>query len=249
MSLTTNRDNIYLIAPNIPYELAERIGDFMEEGFSIFLRAKINLKSLSEGKEMYLFARNGKHCGICVFVHEGSVYVQWVHWFKDADNDEKHYFIRYELPQHIRGEFNNYFVSCDTDKKMISFYVNGILVGNLDYSGKEKISYTDSYIWLGCANMMTDDEFNSVAEIEFSNFVASSKCLSFIEMSSLINSYKKKYTYRKFDYSLPVLDKNTPDLESFKIFCDFEDQSIFKIWNLVNNGNFFQKYIKNNVYY
>jgi hypothetical protein len=239
-----------MVIPNAPYEIAEKIGDFMEKDFTIFIRAKLNVNSLIKGKEMYFFARNGKHCGLCAFInHENKLCVQCTYWFVIDNGDEKYLQIRYELPEQLQNEFNNYFITCDHEKRIISFYVNGVLAGELDYNDMNKLNYTDSFIWLGCANMMVNDEFNNVAEIEFEMFITLTKCLSVGDMYSLINNYKRKYSYKKFDYQLPVLSKETPNYENFKLFCDFELQNYYKVWNLVNNGNFLQKYIKDNIYY
>jgi hypothetical protein len=239
-----------MVIPNAPYEIAEKIGDFMEKDFTIFLRAKLNVKSLIPHREMYFFARNGQHCGLCAFIdHKNDLCVQCTYWFKDEDGIQKDLQIRYELPEQVHNEFNNYFITCNHEKKIISFYVNGVLAGELDYKNSEKLDYTNSFIWLGCANMMVNDEFNVVAEIEFNMFIALTKCLSVGDMYSLINNYKQKYFYKKFDYSLPVLSNNTPNFEHFKLFCDFEEKNLYKVWNLVNNGNFLQKYIKDNIYY
>lgn len=250
MSLITNKDNIYMVVPNAPYEIADKIGDFMEESFTIFIRAKLNIESLLVGREMYFFARNGKHSGLCAFIdHENRLCVQCSYWFVNNGEEEHHLQIRHVLPEQYHNEFNNYFITCDHEKRAIYFYVNGVLVGELDYNDKNKVDYTNSFIWLGCANMMVDDEFNSVAEIEFDKFIMLTKCLSVGEMYGLINNYKRKYLYKKFDYSLPILDKKTPNFEDYKLFSDFEEQNLFKIWNLINNGNFLQKYIKDNIYY
>ena len=188
--------------------------------------------------------------GLCAFIdHNNTLCIQCTYWFKDGNGVEKYLQIKYELPEQLQNEFNNYFITCDHEKKIISFYVNGVLAGEIDYKDSEKLNYTNAFIWLGCANMMVDDEHNVVAEIEFSMFIALTKCLSVGNMYGIINNYKKKFSYKKFEYSLPILSKSTPDLEHFKLFCDFEEQNYYKVWNLVNNGNFLQKYIKDNIYY
>lgn len=250
MSLITNKDNIYMIIPNPPYEIANSIGDFMEKDFTIFIKAKLDVDNLIPNKEMYFFARNGQHSGLCAFIdHKNDLCVQCTYWFRDKNGVEKDLQIRYELPKELHNEFNNYFIMCNHEKRIISFYVNDILIGELDYNDTEKLDYSKSFIWLGCANMMVDDEYNVVAEMEFSMVVALSKYLSIDDIHDLIDNYKENYLHRKFDYSLPVLNTITPNLEHFKLFCNFEEKNLYKIWNLVNNGNFLQKYIKDNIYY
>ena len=250
MSLITNKDNIYMVIPNPPYEIAESIGDFMEKDFTIFIKAKLDIDSLVPNNEMYFFARNGQHCGLCAFIdHNNTLYIQCTYWFKDKNGVEQYLKIRHELTDEFKNEFNNYFITCNHTTRIIEFYVNEKLIGEIDYNHTEKIEYTNSFVWLGCANMMTDDEYNVVAEIEFDMIIGLNKCLSIDDINDLISNYKQKYLYRKFDYSLPVLNSITPNLEHFKLFCDFEEKNLYKVWNLVNNGNFLQKYIKDNIYY
>jgi hypothetical protein len=53
-------------------------------------------------------------------------------------------------------------VICDDDNSTINLYVNGNYVSFIEYSDLKKLPYTDSLIWLGCGNMITDDIYKNI---------------------------------------------------------------------------------------
>ena len=251
MSLKVNKDNIYVIVQNGRYELSEKIGDFMEGDFTIFIRAKIIREYLEIEKEVFLFSRNGKHSGLSVFLDkEDKLWVQCVYWLIDGNDQPIYMQIRQFIPKESENSFNNYIITCDDKLKKIYFYINGNKLDEIDYSNKKKEDYSNSFFWLGCGDMLVEDEkYNGVGNFEYDVFIGLNKCLDIRDIYKIGNNYKTKYLKIDTEYGLPILINEIPYKDNIKIFCDFDYKNIYKIWNMVDNGVFFQKYIKGNIFF
>ena len=129
------------------------------------------------------------------------------------------------------------------------FYLNNKKVGDIDYNGYTKISYLKTFIWLGCGNMLADDEFKCTGDFEFKYIYGLDSELPIEKVIEINENYKNSYLNYNNDFNLPVLIKEIPNREHFKFFCDSEYRNKYKIWNMVDNSIFFQYYLKNNTFY
>jgi hypothetical protein len=248
MSLKLDKENIYLILSNDKTNLNDKISDFMDGSFTISTRHKINKPEIYDmGLLHYIFARNGMHSGLGYHInYKYDVHIYFNYWFMDDKGKVFDKNIQYVLPQELEKEFNDYTVICDDENKKIKLYVNDDLKSEMDYSGSTKIKYNNTSIWLGCANMITDDELQkniSDAEIDF--LLASNKALDLDEIKEVRLNYEFNYTETKTYDTLPILKYP----ENYIIFTDFKYKNRYKIWNMVDNGNFFQYYIEGNIYF
>lgn len=248
MSLKLDKENIYLIISNDKTELTDKISDFMDGSFTISTRHKINKPEVYDGGPLhYVFARNGKHVGLGYYENfEYKVHIYFNYWFTDESGQVIDKNIQYVLPRELETEFNNYTVICDDKNKKIWLYVNDDLKAEMDYAGLTKLDYVNTSIWLGCANMITDDEVQrNISDVEIDFLLASDKKLDIDEIKEVRLNYEFNYTERNTYDSLPIL--KYPG--NYKIFTDFKHKNRYKLWNMVDNGNFFQYYIEGNIYF
>lgn len=250
MSLNINKDNIYLVVPKGRYQGSQPIGDFMEEDFSVFIRAKLNKKLIPKNENVFLFSRNGLHSGISMYLdNNNEVYLQCGYWIRDNDNELKYLETNYKIPEEKLDNFNDFFINCDNKTKKISFYMNNIKVSELDYSNGKKHDHSESFIWLGCGDMISDNEFSGIGNFDIDVIICLDKFLTINQIDLISQHYKEKYIKIDKDYHLPILSDDIPHKENYRIFCDFSHINKYKMWNMVDNGVFFQKYIENNIFF
>jgi len=260
MSLITNRSNIYIMNPTNKYEDDEsNWSDFMEKDFTIFLRSKVLLDNIEPNKRQFIFSRNGKHAGISSFKDDSNnLHVSFTYWFWETKEkkapDGSTYFgnpIAIEktithcfLPE-LKYKYNDYIVKCNHKESKMYFYINEVLIGEIDYIGLDKCSYKEAYMWIGCGNMVTDDEdHKNVGEYEHDLFFCLNKNLSLEEIYDLKNNYKTKYTQDFID--LTILNDTVPFKNNIFFFLDFNKKTEYKLWNLAFNGHYPNFYIENN---
>ena len=155
MSITINKDNIFVVVPNNKYNSFETIGDCMENDFTIFVRAKIDKESLNKNEESFFIARNGQHSGISVIIDDANyMTINFTYWLQPSIFKQ----IKYKLSKEIEGKFNNLIMKCDMKEKKISCYVNQFHAGDIDFNEYEKVSYMHTFIWLGSCNMILDEK-------------------------------------------------------------------------------------------
>jgi hypothetical protein len=232
------------------YETSKRIDDFMEKSFTIFVSVKIIKESIMTKNPSYFFARNGRHCGLSAILDDdGNIMVQLNYWFFDLNEELICKNVTYTLPIELENEFNEYSVICDDDNSTINLYVNGNYVSFIEYSDLKKLPYTDSLIWLGCGNMITDDIYKNIGSFEYKLLFALNKKLNIADISDAYNNYESKYLETDTFNGLPILNKHIPHKDKYKIFCDFKNSSEYKIWDMTGIGNYFQFYIENNIYF
>lgn len=246
MSLEVNEDNLFFVSPNSQYNVSEPFSAFMEENFTVFLRAKVNYKKHKPNEPAYLFSRNGMHSGIfSKRDNTGTPTINFTYWIsKDGEYTQK--IISHVLPKETMYEYNDYAMVGDHTAKKIYCFVNGKIVGLIDYVDHLKHNYKDCFIWFGCGNMFIEENYRHVGNFKFDLFFGLDKCLSINEINELRDNYSK-YTSFIGD-NLPVLtDKAMPHRDNLFFFLDFKDKTRYKVWNLVFNGCYPQLYIENNI--
>jgi hypothetical protein len=248
--MIVNKDNIFCILPVGRYETSKRIDDFMENDFTIFVSAKIIKESIMKENPSYFFARNGRHCGLSAILNDdGNVMIQLNYWFFDSNEEIISKNTTYTLPDDLENEFNEYTIICDDTNSIINLYINDNHVSFIEYKDMKKLPYTDSLIWLGCGNMITEDEYKNIGSFEYKLLFALNKKLKITDVVYAKNNYENKYLETDTFQGLPILSKDMPYKDKYKIFCDFKNSTQYKIWDMTGIGNYFQFYIENNIYF
>lgn len=252
MSLKINKDNIYMLFSNIENDSTERLDTFMDNDFTLFARVKINkIENYDHGSLKYILGRTGRHSGLSYnFNFDGETIINFNYWFLDKDNNFIDKYLYYTLPKEIENEYNDYMVTCNNLKKIISLYVNNELKFELNYDGNEKITYENMIIWIGCGNMIiADTNYQNIGDFEIELLFGADKSLSINEVKELLSKYRTEYCDNDVFSDFPILSQNVLNIKNYKFFMDFECQNRYKIWNMINNGNFFQKYIEGNIFF
>jgi hypothetical protein len=250
MSFKVDKDNIYCIVPFSRYKTSTPIDDFMENDFTIFIKAKIIKESLLKGKFSYFFARNGMHSGLHATLDgENNIQITLTYWFEFNDNKIMKQCI-FNIPSNIENNFNEYIIKCDTNNSIMELFFNGEIVGVIDYDNMKKQSYLESIIWFGCGNMMSEsDEHRNDGSFEYELVFALDKSIDLLEINDVINNYESNYL-DTFSYNnLPVLNEHMPNNSNYKIFLNFKNYTKYKIWDMTGNGNHTQLFMKNNLYF
>lgn len=248
--MLVNKDNIFCMLPVGRYETSKRIDNFMEKNFTIFVKARLFRESILKDKTSYFFARNGMHCGLSTIIsNENKILIQLNYWFINDKDEKISKHVTYSLPEKLECEFNEYIIINDDDNKKMHLYFNGEFVAEIEYSGLKKLPYTDSLIWLGCGNMITEDEHKNIGSFEYELLFGLNRCIWIDEINEVKNNYKSKYLEIETFNGLPILNKTIPHKENYKIFCDFKNLTDYKIWDITGIGNYFQFYIENNIYF
>jgi hypothetical protein len=260
MSLITNESNVYIFNPIGKYtDSISNWAKFMEEDFTIFIRSKILIDNMKNDTEGFLFSRNGMHAGISVIKEDDSnIRIKFTYWFwqKNIKYNEKsemyydepipiHKEIIYFLSIEEQLEFNDYVMQCDHTNRKILCYINKNLVGEIDYTGLDKNSYVEGYMWIGCGNMVTPHiEHRHIGEFEYDLFFCLDKVMDLNIIYDIKDNYKEKYTKKYLD--LLILNDDIPFKNNIYFFLDFTKQTIYKLWNVAFNGHYPNFYIENN---
>lgn len=251
MSIRINKDNIFCILPTAKYELAENIGNFMENDFTIFVKVKILKEGLTKEYPSFFFCRNGRHVGLSAILSDkNEIVINSTYWFLDKDGNGIMKEIPTILPSDLENGFNEYALVCDNLSKCIKLYINGVEFSNMEYSSLSKDNFENSLIWLGCGTMMSNDEFyKSVGDFEYNLLFCLDTQLSIKEITKIKESYKLHYLENDTYKGLPVLKSSIEHKQNYKLFCDFENYNRYKIWDMTGNGNYPQLYIENNIHF
>lgn len=245
MGLKIDKDNIYLITNNSKYDISDKIDNFMENDFTIFIRSKIKKKSLKFGDESFLFARNGMHSGISAYLDElNQIRIRFTYWVNDFTGSTVK-IVEYLLLEN-EEQYNDYIVTCDHNNKIMTFYVSGNKAGEINYNEFTKVNYNGAFIWLGCGSMIIEDIFKCVGDFEYELLFGLDKCLLYDDVIDIVQN-RSKYVDEISEYELPLLKPNILLRNNFKFFFDFEHRNTYKVWNIVGDDNFLQLYIENNI--
>ena len=260
MSLIINKSNLYIINPIGKYiDSTLNWSTCMEEDFTIYVRSKILVDNMKNDTEGFLFSRNGMHAGISVIKEaDSNILIKFVYWFwqkniKYNEVDEIYYDelipiqkeISYYLLTEELFEYNDFVMQCDHSNHKILCYINGNIIGEIDYIGLDKCSYKEAYMWIGCANMVTENiEHRHIGEFEYDLFFCLDKIMDLNTIDDIKNNYKEKYTKTYLD--LLILNEDIPFKDSIYFFLDFTKKTKYKLWNLAFNGYFPNLYIEDN---
>lgn len=250
MSLKIHQNNLYMLFSNNQSEFEDRIDNFMDNSFTIFVRAKIFKPDILSGsRNGYIFARTGMHSGLSYFItHNNDVIVKFNYWFLNEKNERINHDLSYVLPKDLEFSYNDYALICNHESKKIEFFVNYELKDDFVYNGFEKIDYVNSIMWIGCGNMIVDNDLDKVIGTFEIDMLFGLDCqMEIDEIEEIARNYQEKYVDEKTYNGLPTLRENILKHENFKIFMDFKNHSRYKEWNMANNGNFFRKYIPQNI--
>jgi hypothetical protein len=246
MSLNVNKDNIYLITNHSKYMENELVSDFMEKDFTLFLRVKIVKWILTED-ESFIFSRNGVHSGLsCYLNHLGNIVIRFSYWFKNKDNKVIHKHVEQILPENMEELFNDYIIICNMRDENIKFYLFDKLIGIIDFKGLEKVDYTTAFFWLGCGSMIVEENFKNIGSFIYKLLFGLNVPLTYDEIIDIVQ-YREKYVNEDSEFGLPLVKRDIDLYKNFKLFFDFEFKNKYKVWNMVNGNNFFQKYIEDNI--
>lgn len=246
--MKVDRRSIYLISPHNSINNVKSFNTFMENSFTIYVKCKIDHLKLLVEKPAFIVSRNGQHAGISVVKgRDGFLYIEFDYWFKDKDGIDKLEILNYKLPKNLNDEFNEYIMLCDDINKKIDCYVNNDLIGSISYIDKTKIDYTQSFIWFGCASMITDIQNRNVGSFDFDMFIALDTLLKIDEINYLKENYETHVDY--VSDILPILNKTTPNIDHIVFFINFKNHTNYKVWNLVYNGYYPQIYMEKNIYF
>ena len=250
MSLRIGKEDVYFVLPESRYSVSTRIDRYMEEDFTLYVKAKSINESLEVGKEAFLFARNGMHSGISFYKDEfDEICISFTYWFKNQEGKGEIGQVYHRLKPEEKDESNEYTMVCDNfiDRK-IDCYVNKELVGTINFNGMDKQSYEGGFYWLGCGSMIGPDQHKCIGDFEIDTLFLLNKKIDRIEIDDILDNYKDKYT-TKVHNNLKKLNKDYPLKKHFAFFCDFNERNRYKVWDISFNGNNPQVYMENNIYF
>jgi hypothetical protein len=250
MSLRVGKEDVYFILPESRYSVSTRIDRYMEEDFTLYIKARCITESLEPEKESFLFSRNGMHSGISFYKDIfGEIFVTFTYWFKDKDGKPETRQIYYGLKDGLADASNEFIMICDNfvDRK-IDCYVNKELAGTLDFSGMDKQSYEGGFYWLGCGTMIGPEQHKCIGDFEIDTLFLLNKNIDRVEIDDILDNYKDKYTTVVHN-DLRKLNKDYHLKKHFAFFSDFNERNRYKVWDISFNGNNPQLYIENNIYF
>ena len=211
MSLITSKDNIYLFVDNKKYhdQSVRDLFGFMDKSFTLYFRIKV-IKELLTNNLSYAFSRNGKHSGLSFRKDDDDIMVVFNYWIIDENGNEVYYEKNYKLNNDIDSDFNDYAMICNDENKTIKCYVNHTNVGTIEYDGLKKENYNNSFIWIGCGNLITDqEEHKHIGNFIFDMMIGLDISVSYNNISYLATNYEK-YIETRFKLDEKFLKKEAP---------------------------------------
>jgi len=251
MSLRINKDNIFFILPEDRYSVSTRIDQHMSKDFTLYVKLKINVEFLEIDKEHFIFARNGMHSGISIYKdlnEECHVVYSW--WIRDKETGEYVYKnITHKIEEKDIKKSNEYIMICD-DKinKEIKCYFNDFVVGRISFADTEKNPYEGAFYWFGCGSMICEEQYRQIGDFNFDMAFLLNKKIAKEEITNIIKHYKFLHTYEMFD-GLRKFNSDFYLKDNFAFFCDFNQATRYKVWDMTFSGNYPQVYIENNIYF
>lgn len=248
MSFKTDKDNIFFMNPQSIEKYETDISGFMENDFTIYVKCKYDKHRLPYNDPSYIVSRNGRHAGICVLkMNDNRMVVNYSYWFIDKNNEPVNSLLQYIIPSNFDFVSNEYTMVCNMEKRVIDCFFNDLNVGSINFEDMVKHTYNDSFIWLGCASMMTEENYRNIGHFDYDLFFGLDKSLSIDEINDLKTNYKNKLSYVSED--IPIINSENQFHKNLVFFFNFNNKTEYKVWNLMFNGNNLQKYIENNILY
>lgn len=252
MSLKVGKNEVFFILPESRYSVSSRIDAYMDDDFTIALRAKVIKDNLTD-KEVFMFSRNGRHSGISSFKDNlGNTVIVFNYWFESEDGSHKDGLVKqvfYTLKPNEDNQLNEFIMICDNfGERKIDCYVNSILVGSMEFQKNQKLSYKNSFYWFGCGSMIGPEEHQAIGEFEFDLAFVCAQKLDLDEAIDIVDNYDKLYSIDVFN-GMRKLKKEFQKKYNFAFFCDFKHYNRYKVWDLSFSGNYPQFYIEDNIYF
>lgn len=250
MSLRINKDNLFFILPEDRYSVSNKIDNHMSKDFTLYVKVKANVEFLQNDKEHYIFARNGMHSGISIYKDlKENLHAVYNWWVRDINTGEYVYKnITHKIDDEYVNSHNEYYMICDDTNKKIECYFNNELIGTIDFVNSEKNSYEGAFYWFGCGSMLCDaEEHRHIGDFDFDLIFLLNKKIKTSEIVDIVNNYPI-YTHQMFD-NLRKLKDDFYLKDNFAFFCDFNNYTKYKIWDMTFSGNYPQIYIEDNIYF
>jgi len=244
-----SKENIYVILPESRYAVSKRIDKHMDEDFTLYTKAKVNIDFIKRGRESFLIARNGMHSGISFYKdNNDEVCVSFTYWFTDKDKNSIVKQVFYILPKNLINKANEYKMICDHyEDRNIKCYFNNELVGTIEYEDCERNTYENGFYWIGCGSMIGPEEHQSIGDFEVDLIFLLNKKITLDEINDLAYSYDD-YTYDIFK-NLKKFKSDYYLKDNIAFFCNFDERNRYKIWDMAFNGNYPQLYLEGNIYF
>jgi hypothetical protein len=251
MSLRINKDNLFFILPEDRYSVSQRIDKHMAKDFTLYVKVKVNIEELQANKEHYIFARNGMHSGISIYKDpENRVHAVYNWWVRNVETGEYEYKnVTHRIDIELENEHNEYIMICDNNiNKNIKCYFNDELIGVIHFANSEKNPYEGAFYWFGCGSMLCDDvEHRHIGDFDFDMAFLLDKKIQMAEVKDIITNYPL-YTHEMYG-GLRKLKDDFYLKDNFAFFCNFDNTTRYKVWDMTFSGNYPQVYIENNIYF
>lgn len=249
MSLRINKDNIFFILPEDRYSVSKRIDSYMSEDFTLYVKSKINYTELENDKEYFIFSRNGMHSGISIYKDkEGFLHSIFSWWIIDENGENQYKSVSKKIDDILIDESNEYVMICDDKEQQINCYFNNELIGTISYKNCTRQIYENTFYWFGCGSMMCPEEHRHIGDFNFDLSFLLNKKLEIEKVNHILENYKKYYTDKLFD-GISKLKEDFYLRDNFAFFCDFNNSTRYKIWDMTFSGNYPQIYIEDNIYF
>lgn len=249
MSLRINKDNIFFILPEDRYSVSKRIDKYMAEDFTLYVKSKVNHTELSNDKDYFMFSRNGMHSGISIYKDkEGYIHACFSWWIINEKGENECKSVTRKLDSNLVDLTNEYVMICDDIQQEINCYLNNELIGSIEYKNNKRHIYDNTFYWFGCGSMMCPEEHRRIGDFDFDLSFLLNKKLEIEKVNDITENYKKSYTTKMFDGILKLKD-DFYLRDNFAFFCDFNNSTRYKIWDMTFSGNYPQIYIEDNIYF
>lgn len=249
MSLRINKDNIFFILPEDRYSVSKRIDKYMSEDFTLYVKSKVNHKEFDTDKEYFMFSRNGMHSGISIYKDkENYIHAVFSWWIIDEKGENQYKSISKKIDEDLMDSHNEYVMICNDVDNEINCYLNNELVGVIYYKNCKRHIYENTFYWFGCGSMMCPEEHRHIGDFDFDLTFLLNKKIEMNRVNYIIENYKESYTIEMFD-GLRKLKENFHLKDNFAFFCDFNNATRYKIWDMTFTGNYPQIYIEDNIYF
>ncbi len=94
--------------------------------------------------------------------------------------------------------------------------------------------------------MIVEENFKNIGSFIYKLLFGLNVPLTYDEIIDIVQ-YREKYVNEDSEFGLPLVKRDIDLYKNFKLFFDFEFKNKYKVWNMVNGNNFFQKYIEDNI--
>jgi hypothetical protein len=249
MSLRINKDNIFCILPEDRYSVSKKIDGYMSDDFTLYVNVKINHKEFENDKEYYIFARNGMHSGLSIYKDlDGFLHIVYSWWIIDENGENQYKSISHKIEEDTIDNFQEILMICDETEKEIYCYLNGKYIDTIYYKKCERHKYENTFYWFGCGSMMSPEEHRHIGDFDYQLSFLLNKKIDISKVNDIFENYKKLYTIEMFD-NVRKLKDDFELKDNFAFFCDFENHTKYKIWDMTFSGNYPQIYIEDNIYF